>query len=288
MSKAIGPLKNISARDVQHFFQVYQPSWETHIALGTLDGAVSQNFTTAIYGLTNGDGECHYWPIPEPFTDLDPAGETVYVVSDDNADAGQLMLIVGVDAAGDQLTDVVISTGTTPVASNVPFRHVNGLLVVTAEASNAGQYYVSTKATAGTPDAAADHIQIVMPPNQGLSSAPKIRVPNGVVFVYPRFVFTSDRNDGIEARVYTTSPNAGRFEVGHFFIYASQFEALQTVPFVVTAGETIEFTVQRSDSGAGSVNSAAFINFYSLSANDVDQQTNEIIDGAKFLFNEED
>lgn len=246
MSDIIQPPIITHNTDTLNWFNVYNPSWETLIALGYLNGAEARPTPAKVEGLSNSDGEVEACDCLKPFVPgvVDQAGTEFFIVSSDAADTGTYEVHT-VEGDGSHGTLTGTMTGTTPVSLGSTARHYN-LCIYVAPAGNVGTIHISEKSTAGTP-ILADNLQFAVAPGVGTAFHPTQYCPDDHVFIVPAMTISCSKNDGIVMRIYKGVYGQSIARSHEFLVYNATFQQEFVVPLVVQPGEFLSYTLERTD-----------------------------------------
>ena len=231
---------------------VFQPHWDTLVAIGYIDGMYPLSYGSSLSGVVSGDGEVAFRWGPEFNYGTALSASTVYLVSTSASDT-QVYSIQGIDANGDYATTTVTATGTTPVALSGTWNHIQRCICTTG-ANNVGTVYTSTEA-AGLPVAQNDQIQTAMVPGENYAINPELVVPNDQIFTINAFDFSQDVTQSATIRIYAN--RQGRWIINFKFFVGNEdsFEQIFHTPLRLFEGDRMRVTFQ---AGGGSAAKASF------------------------------
>ena len=235
----IGPPESLSGPRIQ-WHQVYQPTFFTNIAIGTLEGGVSRINRGNVEGLSVGDMETPF-DVTKPNgiedIELDLSGEDLYVVSDDAADVGQVMLAGIVDEDGAFGIIVVSLNGTTPVQlGSEVLQHCQSMTLVTGDVLQ-GTVFVSNKSD-GVPVVNTDTIPLTIPVGVNSSTSTLLIGATNQAIIIPTITFTMNSSANVLIKRWV---KVAAFGLQHYVLVDSWYMQsgpwTQELPLPLVIGE---------------------------------------------------
>ena len=229
VAKIVPPTpKEVGSLELQQWFGVFRPDWETLVALEYVDGGIQRALTFCQDGLDSSAGLVGMYCSALQTGSLVPpltSGVELFGVSTSASDTAICISQV-IDSNGDQTQITWTLNGTTPVSLGTGLVYAARISII-SPTLNVGEVYISTKAEAGLPAIVANKVQVVVPVGANYGCNPIIRGANGKTLLITDAVLSGN-----------SSPVAGRAAHFTFWFYgpdgAGDFFKTRSSRFYVT------------------------------------------------------